>query len=160
LLIASCFLAETCAALREAPRADWLYRTLRPFGGQWVMWTDAICLGPIAYFLGLLARTMGRFDEGSRHFEDALASSERAGARPYVARTQLEYAVLLLERAAPGDAERARTLLAEARTIAGALGMAGVGARAAALLDAPGAHAVSSDGASPAHVFRRDGDYW
>ncbi len=133
-LLGCALLAETCAVLCDAPRAAWLYRALSPYAEQWVIWCEAVSFGPVAYFLGLLARTMGRLDDGARYFEDALTSTARAGARPYAARTQGEYAALLLQRAAPGDAERARALLAEALATAEAIGMAGVRGRAAALL--------------------------
>jgi hypothetical protein len=39
-------------------------------------------MGPIAYYLGMLAASLSRFD-AARHFEVALESAERRGARPY-----------------------------------------------------------------------------
>jgi tetratricopeptide (TPR) repeat protein len=161
LLIACCFLAETCSFVGDRARAGWLYRTLEPYAGQWVTWTDVLTLGPIAHFLGLLARTMGRIDDAGRHFENAIASAMRASAPPYLARTQLEYAVLLLERDARGDAERARGLLAQARATAETLGMESVGPRAVALLGDQGTHAELAVAVPPdANVFRRNGDHW
>ena len=60
----------------------------------------------------------------------ALAMHERMGARPWVARTQLAYAEMLLARRQRGDQARARELLADAIVIADALGMAVVAQRA------------------------------
>jgi len=45
-----------------------------------------------------------------RHFETALAVGTRMRARPWLARTQYEYARLLLARAESGDRDRARAL--------------------------------------------------
>ena len=57
---------------------------------------------------------------------DALATSERIGAPPHVARTSADYARMLLARGAAGDAERAQTLLAQERSIAERIGQRGV----------------------------------
>jgi hypothetical protein len=45
------------------------------------------------------------------------------GAKPWLAHTQFQYARMLLARSAPRDAERAKILLEDARTIARQLGM-------------------------------------
>jgi hypothetical protein len=69
---------------------------------------------------------MGDYRRAALHFEDALATSERIGAPPHVARTSVDYARTLLLRGADGDAERARMLLADARSIAERIGQCGV----------------------------------
>jgi hypothetical protein len=66
------------------------------------------------------------------HFIDAMTMHERMGARPWLARTQLAYAEMLLTRRR-GDRSRARELLADAVSTADALGMAVVAARARTL---------------------------
>jgi hypothetical protein len=53
----------------------------------------------------------------------ALAMNERLGARPYVVHTRRAWAAMLLARAAPGDAARARDLIAAGRAEAEQLGM-------------------------------------
>ena len=58
-----------------------------------------------------------------RATHNALAMHERMGARPWVARTQLAYAEMLLARRRAGDKARARDLLADAVLTADALGM-------------------------------------
>jgi hypothetical protein len=70
------------------------------------------------------------------HFIDALAMHEKMGARPWVARTQLAYAEMLLARRRRGDKARARDLLAEAVLTADALGMGVVAQRARDLVPA------------------------
>ena len=57
------------------------------------------------------------------HFEDALAMNARMGARPWLAHTQHQYAVMLLARHQPGDRDKAMALLDEALTTARELGM-------------------------------------
>jgi hypothetical protein len=83
----------------------------------------ATCNGSASRLLGLLAATMGEHEKAEGHFIDALAMHERMGARPWVARTQLAYAEMLLTRRKRGDKARARELLTEAILIADALGM-------------------------------------
>jgi hypothetical protein len=73
---------------------------------------------------GLLAACLGRWDDAEGHFTDALAMNERFGARPSIVRTRRAWASMLLDRNAPGDAARARELIAAGRDEAGQLGMA------------------------------------
>jgi hypothetical protein len=70
------------------------------------------------------------------HFITALDMHERMGARPWVARTQLAYAEMLLARRRRGDRARARDLLAEAAVTADALAMCAVAERARGLVPA------------------------
>jgi hypothetical protein len=72
----------------------------------------------------MLAACLGRWDDAERHFTDALAMNERLGARPYIVRTRRAWAAMLLDRNAPGDAARARDLIAAGRAEAEQLGMA------------------------------------
>jgi non-specific serine/threonine protein kinase len=125
---------------------------------MWVQWAEGASLGPATYGLGVLARTMGRLDEGARHFEDAIAATRAAGARPYLARALYEYAVLLRRRDGAGDAACALALLAEARGLAADTGMANLGAKIAALV--PERDAGDAAAADAPTVFRREGDYW
>jgi len=50
--------------------------------------------------------------------------NERFGARPSIVRTRRAWASMLLDRNAPGDAARARDLIAAGRAEAETLGMA------------------------------------
>jgi DNA-binding CsgD family transcriptional regulator len=111
-------LAEVCAFLRDARRAALLYDLLLPATERYVVNpgkpAPAVYHGAVAHYLGLLATTQHRWDEAVRHFEDALALHLRMGARPWQARTQLAYAVMLRERRAPGDRDRALSLMRDA----------------------------------------------
>src|SRR5439155_7478706 len=114
-------------------------------------------------YLGLVARTMGRLDDAAAHFEAALAVATRMRAPVLVARTQYEYATALRARAAPGDAARARQLLAAAHEVAEAFGMEELRAQTEALLagDAgPRRGPAEPRSTTAPNVFRRDGEYW
>jgi tetratricopeptide (TPR) repeat protein len=76
--------------------------------------------------LGVIAAALGRFGEAERHFEAALSSGERLGFRPWAAWTLFQYAQMLRERGAPGDAERTRTLLSAAAELARELSLDGL----------------------------------
>ena len=66
---------------------------------------------------------MGDLDQSVEHFEDALASCEKAGYRPELAWTCCDYAGTLLKRNEPGDREKAMSLLDESLSISRELGM-------------------------------------
>lgn len=128
------YLAEVCAALADVPRAATLYGLLVPYAAQNLVYGGTWHVaGSASHYLGLLAATLGRWDDAARHFEDALALNDRMGARPFVARTQLAYAAMLIRRDAPGDCDRARALTDAALATSGELGMARLAAEAAAL---------------------------
>jgi len=116
------FLVEVCASLGDIDRADVLYRLLSPYAGFAVV-AEVSCFGAASRYLGQLAATMRRWQEGEAHFDQALAMNARMAAKPWLAHTQYHYAQMLLARRAPGDSERARMLLEDASTIARQLGM-------------------------------------
>ncbi len=185
-LVTMTLLAETCTALGDVERTATLYRLLLHHAGRNVVvgWGASACHGPTAHYLGLLATTLSWWDQAVCHFDDALETSARMGARPFTARTQLEYAHMLLARNSPGDADRAQHLLSRAHAAAQALGMQGLVERAARLahgirsvttartpLSSHRLAAVGQDGepdvprpeqrAEPEqNVFGREGDYW
>lgn len=84
--------------------------------------------------LGLLATTLGRYDEADAHFATAALAHERIEAPTWLARTRLEWARMLLARCQAGNAERARELLRQALATAPELGLGNVERRAVALL--------------------------
>jgi DNA-binding CsgD family transcriptional regulator len=127
-------LTEVCAALGDASLAATLYVLLLPHAGHNLVWGGIFHgLGSASYFLGLLATTLERWDDAARHFADALAMNERMGARPFVARTQLAFATMLVKRDAPGDRDQADALLDAALATANELGMVRLTAEAAAM---------------------------
>jgi tetratricopeptide (TPR) repeat protein len=156
-------LAMTCTILRDTARAAILYEKLRPYAARHAAPATAIYQGPVSHYLGILAATLGRYDEAAQRFEDALAGEARMGARPWRARTQHAYAEMLLARDEPGDREKALELVGEALAAANAIGMRGLVPRAerlkAALLSSP---ALVTSGVPPTreNVLRKEGDYW
>ena len=107
-------LAEVCAFLGDVERAPKLYKMLLPYEKlSIVIGYAAACFGAAGRSLGILARTMGRFDAAERHFLDAIELNERLGARVWLAWSKADYARLLAERNQPGDSERVERLLDE-----------------------------------------------
>jgi DNA-binding SARP family transcriptional activator/tetratricopeptide (TPR) repeat protein len=121
--VSLCLLAETAVRLGNIKQASRLYELLQPYADRVSISYPEISLGPVSRFLGILAATTGDYHEAARHFEDALAMSERIGARPWLAHTQHDYAHMLLRRGEPSDAEKASSLLDTAQTAYGELCM-------------------------------------
>ena len=120
-------LAEVAAHVGDTTAAAALYELLLPYAGHNVVVGYATaCCGSVARQLGVLAATLGRFDEGAGHFEEALAMNARMHARPSLVRTRHGYAQMLMAR---GDrVDRARDLLEEAHGTAREIGMQGLAA--------------------------------
>ncbi len=89
------FLAHAAVIVADRAHVDAIHallatteaRTVRvgPLAGWW---------GPVDHHLGAMCRVLGRHDRAVEHLEVALAVEERFGARPWMARTQLELAAL------------------------------------------------------------------
>jgi len=161
-----CLLAVACSAFRDSTRAPVLYRELMPYADRNVVlgtggWT---CMGCAAGQLGLLASTMGRWDDAARHFEDAIAMNRRMGMRPWVAQFQWEYGVMLVSRGPAGDQELARALLEEAAAAARDMGLRVLEDETTTLLrwmgDPAGDREQRTAAAPLAVSFRRQGDFW
>jgi tetratricopeptide (TPR) repeat protein len=121
-------LAELCATLRDARRAEALRDLLAPYAGHVVVIADfALVLGAADRGLGQLAATLERWDEAERHYQRALETEQRLGAASLVARTRYWYARALVERGRPEDRARARAELGTAKAAADAMTMAGLG---------------------------------
>ena len=102
-------LGEAYARLGDRERCAILYERLLPFADRTVVVSiGAVCGGPIARHLGLMAQAMGDTEAAARHFDEAIAACERLGARTYAARTRFEYGRLLLNG---GDEAGGRELL-------------------------------------------------
>jgi class 3 adenylate cyclase len=87
----------------------------------------------VSRHLGLLATVLGHFEDAERHFADAIEMAQRLESPPLRARTQCDYADLLIERAARGDVEHARRLSGESLATARELGMQVLAERALGL---------------------------
>ncbi|HKF00153.1 MAG TPA: BTAD domain-containing putative transcriptional regulator [Actinomycetes bacterium] len=117
-------LAELCALLRDADRAEELRALLLPHADRDVVVTFGFgCLGSAAHFLGQLESVLGEWKEADEHFQGALDRNLRLAAPPLVARTQVEYARMLLTGGLSGQRERALELLTMAGATAERLGM-------------------------------------
>jgi hypothetical protein len=124
ILSALANVSEACAILGDAGRAALLYPRFLPHASRnIVIGGPALCTGPVTRFLGMLAATLGRYDEAFAHFDDAIERCAVLGARPWQAHARHQYACALLKRGAPGDGDRAREQLREATATARALGM-------------------------------------
>ena len=116
-------LAETSALLADTASAVVLYRLLVPWGAFNVADHPEAVRGAVSRYLGLLATTTERWEDAERHFEAALEMNERMDARPWLAHTQHDYAVMLLARDRPGDRARAGDLLRVSLSTCRELGM-------------------------------------
>jgi tetratricopeptide (TPR) repeat protein len=142
--------AEACAVLGDVGRAAVLSERLGPYHEFLVGNTVAVATGAVPHYLGLLATTLGRYEEAERRFVAAAAVYERLSAPTLLARTRLESAQMLLLRREAGDGERARQLLGQALTTARKLGLGTVERRAVALLDSRSGHRAVASGTDAA----------
>jgi class 3 adenylate cyclase/tetratricopeptide (TPR) repeat protein len=130
-------LSETCTVLGDKNRAVLLYELLKPLTGRnlfvGVTMSRVAFLGCASRNLGLLATTLERWIDAQQHFELALNMHSKMRARPWVARTQHDYAKMLLARDEPGDRDQALALLEQALAVARELGMKALEARTGAL---------------------------
>jgi class 3 adenylate cyclase/DNA-binding CsgD family transcriptional regulator/tetratricopeptide (TPR) repeat protein len=128
------FVAEVCIYLGDVEHAALLYRLLKGHAGANVLAdSSGPCLGSTDRLLGCLATVMQQWDVAQHHFEAALAMDTKTGWRVWLAHTSYRFAVMLHRRAAAGDAERARALLADALADSTALGMQALTPRIEAL---------------------------
>jgi DNA-binding SARP family transcriptional activator/tetratricopeptide (TPR) repeat protein len=126
-------LGETASLVGDAGSAAVIYRLLTPWAAFNAADTAEGIRGSVSRYLALLATTLNRFDAAERHFEDAVAMNARMGLRPWLARTQDDYARMLLARDDPGDHERVQQLVATALASYRELGMEAYAASASAL---------------------------
>jgi DNA-binding CsgD family transcriptional regulator len=128
-------LALACYHLGETEIAVKLHGRLEPYADRNIVTgrVGAICLGPAAYFLGLLDLTLSLPEQGLRRFQHAAALADRMQARPMVAMSREGQARALLALDRPGDRQQAAILLDEVAATARALGIRGLGERAGTL---------------------------
>lgn len=103
--------AEMAAVLTDAS-ARWAYQALLPFAQVWaVEGIGAAVRGPTERVLGILAARLGDRAAATGHFDRAVAACTRAGARPWVERTERDAERSLGKRTAPLPAPPASGLL-------------------------------------------------
>ena len=141
-LIGMAMLAEGCAAIGDRRRALELYDLLMPHRRECVVVGFGVAVfRPVAYFLGRLATTMGRFRDGEHHFSIALGMAERARSRPWRAHAEYGLCELLVRRGRHGDLDRASRLVDSCLRVTAALGMRPLEDRANRLRDLLSPHA-------------------
>jgi hypothetical protein len=156
-------LAEACHRCEVTGRAAELYDILLPYEGRNAIAGPAYYLGPVSYYLGILASSAGRLPTAEQHLERALTAARAAGARPFVARILLAMARVR----ATSDPRVATQLQTEGDALARELGMAMLAPPdAAALAPSPPAASELDGVTNPIDrtAFRatlaRDGDIW
>jgi tetratricopeptide (TPR) repeat protein len=126
--------AEVAAWLGDRERSTLLYEILAPYADQCVTFSGASEYhGAAAFYLGLLATTLERWDAAEEHFERAIDLDTTNRAWSFVATERYHYAGMLVRRGAPGDRERALSFVDQALAAAEDMGMAPLAQRALAL---------------------------
>jgi class 3 adenylate cyclase len=101
--------------LADRGRARVLYELLLPYRNQHTIVADAVLyFGSAAYNLGLAAAAMGDLGEAETLLKEAIDAETRCRALPYLARSQYEYAAVLVERGDAADEEKALGLVNDA----------------------------------------------
>jgi DNA-binding CsgD family transcriptional regulator/tetratricopeptide (TPR) repeat protein len=130
--------AEACVALGALDEAAALHGLLRRHQGHMAVVSNALlCLDPVDRSLGLLARALGRDDEGVRLLTRAVDQCERFGAPALLARSRADLGRALVARGRAGDEARGAELLQLACDEAARLGMAPVADRPGPTTRAP-----------------------
>jgi DNA-binding NarL/FixJ family response regulator len=129
-------LALACHHLGDTERGARVRELLEPYADRniAVARIGALCIGPAAYFLGLLDLTLDDLEQAMRRFAHAATLAAKIEARPIIAMSREGQARALLTLDRPGDRQQARALLEEAAATAQELGIHGLGQRVAALL--------------------------
>ena len=143
-------------AARHAPR---IYRALAPYAGRAAVAAGAVmCSGSTDFYLAGLAALGDDAAAAERHYRAAVSCHRRLGARPMLAHTLRDYALLLRQRAGPEDLPAAAAALAEARAIAVGCGMT----RLLAVLDQQDQQNQSDQPDQPrsALTLDREDDFW
>ena len=149
-------LARGCVLLRAARHAPRIYRALAPYAGRAAVAAGAVmCSGSTDFYLAGLAALADDAATAERHYRAAVSCHRRLGARPMLAHTLHEYALLLRQRAAPGDLPAASAALAEALAIAADCGMT----RLLAVLDQQD-QSNQPDQLRSALTLNREDDFW
>jgi tetratricopeptide (TPR) repeat protein len=158
------------AHLEDPDAAAAVYPLLLPYASRTIIIPvphPAVCCGSASLYLGLLASALSRWDEADAHFAAAIQDNSGLHARAFLARTQHEYARMLIRRGQTADQDRAFALLDHAEAAAHALGLVALGEACARLrvaasstAAAPAPRDTAPTGDTRRNVFRREGDYW
>jgi class 3 adenylate cyclase/tetratricopeptide (TPR) repeat protein len=175
--------AATLEVIGRADHAETIERNLR---AKWLQPDFRYVLaGESRWSLAMLCGLQGRFEEAAEWFAKARVVLQEQGARPFSARINFNEARMYLRRGAPGDRQRATTLLHAAVEQCRALGLTGWARLAEEMLaslngptdKAPAPAAELTENLSSGNpvaaiqeaqpvlpsgkaVFRREGDSW
>jgi tetratricopeptide (TPR) repeat protein len=122
-LITLARLAVGSIATRAMEYVEALYQLLTPYAQYYAVGVSLHCEGSVFYFLGILARTLGRNREAVEHLENALVQNERFGLKAQVVRSRFELARTLACNPTRSARKRARSLLEQALKAARTLGL-------------------------------------
>ena len=156
-------LAQTSALLPGAPHAATLRTLLMPYRRRVIVaGMGVLCSGSVAHFLGILATSLGRWDEAAACLDDAVDVHERLEAGAWLAYSRYEHARMRLMRDADGDAERAAVLAGEARQFAEEHGMLRLQRKLAELplRAAAGPRVAPVSPPSRSALLRKEGEFW
>ncbi|HET6335678.1 MAG TPA: AAA family ATPase [Polyangiales bacterium] len=113
-------MSQVCWLLDDDVQAARLYPLLLPSAGLHMLLQSGVYLGPVSFYLGLLATTLSQLEAAAKHFDKALV--ECATGPTWVARVQHAYGVALAR--APGQEARACQHLRGGHAAAVRFGMA------------------------------------
>lgn len=117
-------LTEVCAGLQDVDRAQELLELLLPYrGSNIVVAYSTLSLGPASRYLGLLSRTLCRWEEAAAFFAEAAEMCKRMPSPPWLAHTYADEAAMLLASGASRHRDRTGELLDEALSMGESLGM-------------------------------------
>lgn len=118
------YLTDACVALHDEAVAALLYPELAPLKDTNVMIGHLVAYyGAADRYLGMLAATLGEWEEAEARFERAIEANLAMEASTWLAHTKYEYARMLLDRGGE-HRRRAEPLLVEADRLAREIGMA------------------------------------
>jgi hypothetical protein len=106
-----------------------LYDLLAPWSAQ-VIFSGSAVGGSVARPVAVLAALLGRWRAADDFFAEAAACHQRMNSPVFLARTQVDWARMLLDQGAVGHSYRAQTLLTEALAISQEIGLGPVESRA------------------------------
>ena len=161
-------LSEVCVYLDDAGRAEALYDLMAPYAERNALLDVHVCYGPVARHLGALATIRSDFDQAQRHFEAAIESSRRMGARLWLAHSLFDYAAMLVRRGKGDDRVLALEHLDTAIKDASACGLRALGEKAIALraslsvlpASSPLSQAPRANEPDSSTILRREGEVW
>ncbi len=147
------YVTEAAVAVGDEQLAAELYAAFAPHRGHNIQIGHLVaCLGSADRYLGMLATTLGDWEEADAHFRAARAQNDLLGARTWLAHTLVEHARMLLSRRIDDDRANAAALLGEAVVLAEEHGLVAVAQRASALGAGAAQARQSPDGLSGREV--------